>query len=56
MLGGHDDDYVRIVWVVAAAFGLLATLALAILYRRASRQRDLEEAERILAEDDAPLP
>ena len=53
MLGGHDSHYVQIVWVVASLFGLAAIVSLAVLYRRASRQHELEQAERIIDEHDS---
>jgi hypothetical protein len=52
MLGGHDADYVRIVWLVASAFGIAVLVALAVLYRRAAKRAELEQAERIIAEHD----
>jgi len=52
MLGGHDPAYVRAVWLVASAFGAAALVVLVALYRRARNRADLEEAERVLAEDD----
>lgn len=53
MLGGHDSQYVHLVWVIASMFGLAAIVALALLYRRAARRHELEQAERIIAEHDA---
>ncbi len=52
MLGGHDPSYVRAVWLVASAFGAAALVVLVVLYRRMRNRADLEEAERVLAEDD----
>ena len=51
MLGGHDARYIHVVWVVASAIGAAALVALVVVYRRARRRAELEEAERILAED-----
>ena len=53
MLGGHDPSYVHAVWIVASLIGMFAIGGLFIIYRRAARRHELEEAERILAEDDA---
>lgn len=50
MLGGHDHHYVRLVWIVASAFGIAALVALVAIYRRAARRHELEQAERIIAE------
>jgi len=52
MLGGHDPDYVRMVWLIASAIGSLVLVALVILYRRAARRAELEVAERVIAEHD----
>jgi hypothetical protein len=38
------------VWWVSVGFGVAAIVALAVLYRRASAARELEEAERVLAD------
>ena len=50
MLGGHDADYVRVVWLVASACGLAVLIALAVIYRRATRRAELERAEEIIAD------
>ena len=52
MLGGHDPSYVRAVWLVASVFGAAALVALVMLYRRVRARAELDEAERILADDD----
>ncbi|HEX5064153.1 MAG TPA: hypothetical protein VFV99_32480 [Kofleriaceae bacterium] len=52
MLGGHDHHYLHVVWVVASAFGVAALVVLAVIYRRAARRHDIEQAERIIAEHD----
>lgn len=52
MLAGHDSDYIRVLWLVASAFGVAAVVALALLYRRAIRRAELEVAERVIAEHD----
>jgi hypothetical protein len=52
MLGGHDPAYQHVVWIVASAIGIAALVVLAVVYRRARRRDELEEAERILAEHD----
>jgi hypothetical protein len=52
MLGGHDASYIRAVWLVASAVGALALIVLALLYRRARARAELDEAERVLAEDE----
>ena len=51
MLGGHDPAYIHVVWVVASVLGVAALVALAVVYRRAARRAELEDAERILAEE-----
>jgi hypothetical protein len=38
--------------VVVSAIGAAAVIALVVLYRRAARRDELDEAERILADDD----
>ena len=52
MLGGHDASYVRAVWLVASAVGAVALAVLVVLYRRARNAAELEEVERVLADDD----
>jgi hypothetical protein len=52
MLGGHDHEYVRVVWVVASALGIAMLVALVTVYRRAVQRHELEQAERIIADDD----
>ena len=52
MLGGHDHHYADLVWLIASAFGIAALLALAVIYRRAARRHELEEAEQIIADHD----
>lgn len=52
MLGGHDSEYIAMLWVVASAFGLGVLVALGVLYRRAARRHELEQAERVIAEHD----
>jgi NADH:ubiquinone oxidoreductase subunit K len=52
MLAGHDPSYLRVVWLVASAVGAVALAVLVALYRRARNRADLDEAERVLAEDD----
>jgi hypothetical protein len=52
MLGGHDPSYIRIVWLVASATGVLVLVGLTVLYRRAGRRAELEVAERVIAEHD----
>ena len=52
MLGGHDHHYLHLVWVVASAFGVAALVVLGVIYRRAMRRHEIEQAERIIAEHD----
>jgi len=52
MLGGHDATYVRAVWLVASAVGALALVVLALLFRRVRARAELDEVERVLADDD----
>jgi len=49
-LAGHSADYTQLVWIVASLLGAAILAALAIAYRRARSQRELEEAERVIAE------
>ncbi len=53
-LGGHTAEATRIVWIVASAIGAGLLVLLGIVYRRARAQRDLEEAERLIAERFGP--
>jgi hypothetical protein len=53
MLAGHDAAYIRIVWLVAIAFGAATLVALVVLYRRAARRHELEHAERVIAEHES---
>jgi hypothetical protein len=41
----------HLVWAVACGFGAVAIGALAIVYRRARARHELEEAEKLLADD-----
>lgn len=50
-LAGHSAAETHLVWLVATAFGAALLLALVVVYRRARARRELEEAERILAEE-----
>ena len=52
MLAGHDHRYIELVWVIASAFGVMALVVLAVVYRRAARRHEVEQAERIIAEHD----
>jgi hypothetical protein len=52
MLAGHDHHYVELVWLIASAFGVAALAVLVVVYRRASRRHELEQAEAIIAEHD----
>ena len=52
MPGAHDPQSLHIVWLVASAFGVAALVALAVIYRRAVRRHELEQAERVIAEHD----
>jgi len=49
-LGGHDADHTQLVWIVASLFGSLIVALLVFAYRRARSQRELEDAERVIAE------
>jgi len=49
-LAGHSADYTQLVWIVASLLGAAILAALAIAYRHARSQRELEEAERVIAE------
>jgi predicted histidine transporter YuiF (NhaC family) len=52
-LAGHDAGYLQAVWLVASGMGAGLLVALVAVYRRARAQRDLEEAEAVLAADEA---
>ena len=52
MLGGHEPSYVRAVWLVASGVGALALVVLVLLFRRMRAQAELDQAERVLAEDE----
>ena len=52
MLAGHDQEYLRALWLVVTGIGGAIVVALIIVYRRAAARHELEEAERILAEHD----
>lgn len=49
-LGGHDADHTQLVWIVASLFGALLLAVLVFVYRRARSQRELEDAERVIAD------
>ncbi len=53
-LGDNTVEATRMVWVVASAIGAALLVVLGIVYRRARAQRDLEEAERLIAERSGP--
>lgn len=53
-LGGHSPQATQMVWIVAVSIGVALLVILAVLYRRASAQRELEEAERLIAERFGP--
>lgn len=52
MLGGHDAQYLHVLWIAVSVIGVAVIATLAVVYRRAARRHELEEAERILAEDE----
>jgi len=49
-IGGHSADYTQLVWIVATLFGSVILALLAVAYRRARSRRELEDAERVIAE------
>lgn len=53
-LGGNTAEATRMVWIVASAIGAALLVVLGLVYRRARAQRDLEEAERLIAERFGP--
>ena len=58
-LSGHSEAYTHAVWVVASLFGIALLAVLGILYRRARAARELEDAERLIAEaygEESPAP
>ena len=50
-LGGNGADHTQLVWIVASLFGALILGVLLYVYRRARSQHELEDAERVIAED-----
>jgi len=52
VLAGHDEAYVRVVWLVASAIGAGVLLVLAFAYRSARSRAEIEIAERVIAEHD----
>jgi hypothetical protein len=52
-LAGHDAGYLQAVWLVASGLGVAMLVALVAVYRRARGRRDLEEAEAVIAADEA---
>lgn len=52
MLANHDVEYVRFVWLVASVFGAAALVTLGLIYRSARQRHEIEEAERVIREDD----
>lgn len=55
MLAGHDAQYIRLVWLIASAFGAAVLVSLVVVYRRAVRRDELERAERVIAEHEADI-
>jgi hypothetical protein len=49
-LAGHD---VHSLWIVVSLVGIAAVIALIAVYRRAAARCELEQAERVIAEDEA---
>ncbi len=49
-LAGHSESYLQLVWIVASVIGAAIVIALVIAYRHARAQRELEDAERVIAE------
>jgi len=49
-LAGHTADHTQLVWLVASLLGAALLAVLAVVYRRARSQRELEDAERVIAE------
>jgi hypothetical protein len=52
-LAGHDAGYLQAVWLIASGLGAALLVALMAVYRRARSRRDLEEAEAVIAADEA---
>ena len=42
----------QLIWLVASAFGIAALVVLGVVYRRAARHHELEQAEQIIADHD----
>ena len=51
-LAGHDSHYTELLWLVASLIGGAAILVLVLVYRRAAARHEIEEAERVIAEDE----
>jgi hypothetical protein len=49
-LGGQSSAHTQLVWIVASLLGALILAALVVAYRRARSQRELEDAERVIAD------
>lgn len=52
-LGGHDPAYLRLLWIVVSLCGLTALAILVVIYRHAKERAEVEQAERVIAEDEA---
>jgi hypothetical protein len=52
-LAGHDAGYLNAVWLIACGLGAAMLTGLVAIYRRARTRRDLEEAEAVIAADEA---
>lgn len=52
-LGGHDPAYLRLLWIVVSLCGLTALAILVVVYRHAKERAEVEQAERVIAEDEA---
>jgi hypothetical protein len=51
-LAGHDSHYTELLWLVVSLIGAGAIAVLLVMYRRAAARAEIEEAERVIAEDD----
>jgi hypothetical protein len=52
-LAGHDAGYLQAVWLIASCLGVAMLVAFVAVYRRARTRRELEEAEAVIAADEA---
>jgi hypothetical protein len=50
-LAGHDPAYLRLLWIVVSLCAITALAILVLVYRHTKDRAELDQAERILADD-----